>query len=91
MGHLNPDLIVPEIVDYLWDWFFDIREGVPTDGNNPQPISSLELLAWSKLTGNILTREDFYLLRAMDSAYRRQFAIEAADMAARIAADQGSG
>lgn len=75
-GELSPELVVPEQGQYLWNWFFELDEG---RSGGSQPLTALEISAWADLTGNIMTRQDFRILRSMDRAYLHQYEEELKD------------
>ena len=80
---MSQDVEVPDVVDYLWRWFFDLSRGRSSGMNGPSPLSALEIDAWLRLTGNIVSRSDFEAIMDMDAVYRNQFSIEQAAIAER--------
>jgi hypothetical protein len=60
---------VPEHGVFIWDWFWELRQSQPPGFSGPVPISNLELQAWCQLCGNIVTREEVGILRAMDARF----------------------
>ncbi len=60
---------VPEAGTDLWDWFWDIRAGVPSGFNGPDVIAHTELEAWARLTRTTLQPVHIRLLRALDQQF----------------------
>lgn len=83
MAHKSADIDVPDVVEYLWQWFFDLSRGRSSGMNGPNPLSALEIDAWERKTGNIVSRDDFQAIQYMDGAYRNQFAEEQAAIVER--------
>jgi hypothetical protein len=72
MGHLNPDEDeeVPNVPCYwVWDWFWELSSGRSYHQGGPEPIYK-DIEYWSRMTGNILLREEIDMLRLMDNAFR---------------------
>lgn len=82
-AHKNPDFIVREEGQYLFDWFIELDKSRSSGMNGPNPLSSGEIKAWAEFTGNIIARWDFRTLHAMDRKYRDTLAIEQEDIRAR--------
>ena len=85
MGQPTPELEIPEIGRYLWDFYFAIsgrlrrmRDGVC------EPIPPSEYLAWLRLTGDIIYPSEFAILCAMDDQYCSEMNIEAKDYRQRL-------
>ena len=62
--------------EILWDWFWQLRRGVAAGFSGVAPLSSLEIVAWSFLTGNILRREEAQIITSMDCRYCEEIAAE---------------
>lgn len=60
---------MPEHGTFIWDWFWELRQSQPPGFSGPVPISNLELAFWCQLSGNIVTREEVGILRAMDARF----------------------
>lgn len=60
---------VPYGSEYIWDLFWEVRKGVGGNGFSPNPISSLEILAYSQLSRIKITPFMFNALRYMDAQY----------------------
>jgi hypothetical protein len=65
-----PDIDVPEVGQYLWDWFEELSSGVNriVDGR-AQRCTWAEFHGWRELTGETVTPDEWAILRAMDLAY----------------------
>ncbi len=68
-GREGPEIVIPEPVEYLWGWFFEVSRGREIGFNGACPLSALEIKAWVEMTGNHMTRFDFHAIREMDAAY----------------------
>lgn len=60
---------VPYGGEYVWDLFWNLRNGVEGNGFSPSPISYQEIQAFSQLTGITLSRFDIDAVRYMDAKY----------------------
>lgn len=60
---------MPDHGAFIWDWFWELRQTQPPGFSGPVPISNIELIAWCQLSGNIVTREEVGILRAMDARF----------------------
>jgi hypothetical protein len=60
----------------LWEWFWDLRQCQPGGFSGPTPISHQEYAAWLSLTGNQLSREEFAILKVMDSRFCEAVTVE---------------
>jgi hypothetical protein len=60
---------VPEEGESLWTAFWGLNRRRPQGMNAPQPLTYSEIDAWSRLTGEILLREEIAILTYMDDAY----------------------
>lgn len=78
----EPDPI-PDEVEYLLDWFWDMSAARSYGFNGPDPIALSDIAAWSSLTGNIIRREEIEIIRRMDAAFLRAIAREQAEAAER--------
>lgn len=76
-GKPSPEVDVPEVGEYLWDWFFDVDARIARiqDGEC-RPIPPSEWLAWVTVTGNIVRRWELGILTALDLAYCKALNIE---------------
>lgn len=57
---------VPQVGQHILEWFWQISEGRSTGINGNDRLTCTEISAWSQLTGNIITPEEFEMIRAMD-------------------------
>jgi hypothetical protein len=76
---------VPDNSAFIWEWFWDLRQSQPPGFSGLIPISSLELVAWVQLTGNIVTREEIAILRAVDARFCAEIEKEAEAIRSREA------
>jgi hypothetical protein len=59
----------PQLLDYLWAWFFELCAARSSNGWSANPISYTEIAAWAMLTRAHPTPWEVSVLRLMDSAY----------------------
>lgn len=78
----EPEPVNPDF-EYLLEWFWDIRRGVPAGINGPDPLSMTEIANWSSLTGTVVRREEIGILREVDAAFLASVANEHAEAAER--------
>jgi hypothetical protein len=85
VGIDTPKFEIPENGFYLWDWFNQINNSVSRIDFNGYycSIPPSEFLAWSKLTGNCLTPEEYDILRAMDGIFCKELNAEITSKRAR--------
>lgn len=76
---------MPDYGAFIWEWFWQLRQAQPPGFSGPVPISNLELMAWVQVTGNIVTREEIAILRAMDVQYCAEIEKESEAIRAREA------
>lgn len=70
----EPD--VPEEGESLWTAFWGLNRRRPQGMSGPQPLSYVEIASWSRLTGEILLREEITILTDMDDSYLEALAKE---------------
>lgn len=63
---------VPYGGEYVWDLFWNLRNGVGGNGFSPSPISYQEILAYSQLTGIRFSPFVLDAIRYMDAKYLDQ-------------------
>lgn len=68
-----PEPEIPEVASYLWDWFWRLSSCRSYGMSSSNPISFLEIAAFSSVTRNIVRPEDAEVISAMDSAYLSAF------------------
>lgn len=71
-----PDPMIPKRARYMWRWFWDLHSQRQHGMNGPQPLSFLEMKAWSEMTGTLLSSEEWSVIVALDRAYRDALADE---------------
>lgn len=69
MAQRGIDAEPPELLDYIWAWFFDLCIARSSNGWAANPISYTEIAAWAALTMADPTPWEVSVLRRMDSAY----------------------
>lgn len=70
MGVLSPPFYVPESGKYLWNWFGQINGSISRIHDGVcRLIPPSEFYAWSKLTGVLVSPEEYAILQTMDKAY----------------------
>lgn len=79
----SPEVDVPEIGMFLWNWFWELRESSAPGFSGPSPISNQELVAWVSLTGNVVRREELKVLKSMSSRYCSEIDKESEEIRAR--------
>ena len=65
----SPDAEVLDHGAFIWEWFWELRQSQPAGFSGAVPVSNLELVAWCQLTGNLVSREEVGILRAMDARF----------------------
>jgi hypothetical protein len=66
----SPPVEIPDEARYLWRWFMELSDGTGRFREGLyHPITWADLKAWSDVTGTIVYRVEFDILRAMDDAY----------------------
>lgn len=66
----SPEFEVPEGGEFLWNWYFEISEGLRRiDDGVCFPIPPSEIIAWKNLTDRLLTADEYVILRAMDAVF----------------------
>ncbi|KRD56480.1 hypothetical protein ASE60_08445 [Ensifer sp. Root278] len=83
----SPDAEVPEHGTFIWDWFWELRQSQPPGFSGPVPVSNLDLIAWCQVTGNIVTREEASILKAIDACFCAEIEKESEAIRAREAAN----
>ncbi len=63
----GPDM--PPDGAHVWVWFLALCEGRSSSGFGPNPISYLDILAWSLLTGTIVRPSEVAAIMALDREY----------------------
>lgn len=63
----DPD--IPEDGEVLWVSFWALNRRRQQGMSGPQPLSYFEISSWSRLTGEILLREEIAILTDMDDDY----------------------
>ena len=54
---------------HIWAWFLELSAGRGSSGFGPNPISWLDLLAWTALTGMIVRSAEVEAIMALDRAW----------------------
>lgn len=82
-GEKNPDIEPPDGAEHILDWFWDLSAARSHGFSGPNPLSLSDIANWSRLTGEIVTREEVGILRQIDAAYVAAVAEEQAAQAER--------
>lgn len=67
---------IPDEGEHLWKWFWSLSGRRQQGMNGPQPLTYAEIASWSRLTGEILLREEITIITDMDDAYLEALAKE---------------
>lgn len=78
VGVFTPAFEIPESGMYIWKWFIELNNSVSRIDFNGyyRSIPPSEFLAWSNLTKNYLTPQEFDILRAMDGIFCKELNAE---------------
>ena len=78
VGVFTPAFEIPTAGMYLWKWFIELNNSISRVDFNGYycSIPPSEFLAWSTLTKNYLTPEEFDILRAMDGIFCKELNAE---------------
>ncbi|MGE4043588.1 MAG: hypothetical protein AB7F35_01950 [Acetobacteraceae bacterium] len=57
---------------HLWEWFLELCAGRGSNGFGPNPISWLDLLAWTTLTGTITRPAEIEAIMTLDRSWISQ-------------------
>lgn len=71
-GRRPAELDGPELPadgSHIWAWFLELSTGRGSNGFGPDPISWLDLLAWTALTGMITRPAEIDAIMALDRAW----------------------
>ncbi len=63
---------LPEIPDeffYVWDYYWDLRQGISQGVNGPNPVSYAEIQAWINLADIELSWQELRFLRLLDAQF----------------------
>jgi hypothetical protein len=65
-----PDYDIPEGGEYLWDWFCDLLTWADmVNSGVAVRLPPSEMLAWAKITGNVVNPDEYAILRDMNAAW----------------------
>ena len=65
-----PPVPCPQEVFYLYRWFMEVSRGRPIGGmGGLMTVPPSEILAWSRLTGNVLRDWELETIQALDVAF----------------------
>lgn len=78
VGVFTPSFEIPKAGMYLWKWFIELNNSISRIDFNGYycSIPPSEFLAWSTLTKNYLTSEEFDILKAMDGVFCKELNAE---------------
>lgn len=63
----EPD--IPEEGEHIWLWFWQLSRRRQQGVDGPQPLTYTEISECSRMTGEILLREEIAVITDMDDAY----------------------
>ena len=61
---------IPDCVQYLWRWFWEINDSRTSNGFGFNPISYLEIEAWDRLTMKWVSPWETETIKKMDTVFR---------------------
>lgn len=65
-----PDLNIPECGEYLWDWYWEVSDGLRRISDGVcSPIPWSEFFHWAQVTQTIVHAREYAILRAMDAVF----------------------
>jgi len=74
--NLTQEPEIPDEGEHLWAWFWHLSGRRQQGMSSPQPLTYEEIAYWSRLTGEILLREEITIITDMDDAYLEALAKE---------------
>ena len=85
VGIFTPPFEIPKAGLYLWNWFIQLNNSISRIDFNGYycNIAPSEFLAWSTLTRNYITPEEFDILKAMDGIFCKELNAEISSTRAR--------
>lgn len=87
MDIIAPELDIPEVGRYLWDWFDQISRGVRRiSEGRANPITWTDFFSWASVMGLLVHPLEYDILAAMDRAFCSEVDKELDDYRARQAA-----
>jgi hypothetical protein len=60
---------IPEAIEHVWDWFWELHRTRGSGMGGPEPITYLEIQAWNNLTENNIRDIEVEFLKLMDRLY----------------------
>lgn len=64
----------PESGAYLWNWFSELSNSRGSSGFGPNPISFLEIDAWSRMMHTKIWPHEIKIIQALDRVYISTYA-----------------
>lgn len=72
-GIEDPELVnkyvIPDALGHVWGWFTELSHARTAGFSGANPISFLEIEAWSRVTGTKLKPSEVFLLRQLDDVF----------------------
>lgn len=68
-GLIGPEL--PLGCEMVWEWFCELSNSRSFNMSGPNPISDLDIYAWSVNTGHRLRLWELVAIRRLDTLYRK--------------------
>lgn len=72
----NRSPIIPKGCSHYEAWFWDLSSMRPPAMEGVAPLRPRDFAEWASASGAALSREDIYVLRSMDGAFRAAVATE---------------
>jgi hypothetical protein len=66
--HDGPELPLEAL--HVWDWFREIAANRTSNGFGPNPITFLDIRAWSELSGHAIRASEFRTIVMLDQLWR---------------------
>jgi hypothetical protein len=60
---------IPDEVQHIWHWYWEIRQGIPAGMSGSEPISHTELAAWAQMARVDVGPALLQQLRSLDVTY----------------------
>ena len=65
----KPEPKVPSEIGYLLDWFWDLNNNRSNNGFGLMSVSWFEFEAWRRVTGNLVSGDEAYILMRLFRVY----------------------
>lgn len=78
LGRVVEDPDIPEAVEHVFEWFMELSRARGSNGFGSNPISHMEIAAWSALYGIQPLPRELRMIAAMDAAFLSEMAKQSA-------------